>query len=250
MLRAAKRGVPLLFAEGFEDDGSVRRSLGIVGTGNLRDQGDAGSGLLAYHALTGDPRAIAAAAGIAEVLQSRFWDDERKRFRNVARDSDLPDVVRDELEHPGWNGVALRFLAEFGAIAPETKWRELVRESLDAWAAALPWDAHGMAELGRAALRIEDPMPVLVITADPDSPEGAELRDIACRILDRVIRIRWIGPNVDSDVADAFGIRLEEEPAIYLVWDRATLPIRDAVTLKAAYDDGVERVRGPEAVAD
>ncbi len=40
-----------------------------------------------------------------------------------------------------------------------------------------------------------------------------------------------------------FDFDLPEEPALFLVWDRTSPAIRDAVTLRAAFDDAVERVR-------
>ena len=242
MLRAARRGVPHLLDGGFEEDGSARRSLGVAGVGNLRDQADAGSGLLAYYALTGDQAALAAAERLARTMVRRFWDESRERFRNVAFDSDLPDAVRNEASHAGWNGGALRFLVDLGSVVPEQEWRELVGRSLDSWAAAFPWNAVGISELGRAALRTEEPVPVLVIAADPASPEGERLRDDACLILDRTVRFRWIDPG-DERTARELGVELEEEPAIYLVWDGATPAIRDPITLKAAFDHAIERIR-------
>ena len=53
MPRAIVQGGRLLLEEGLEEDGGARRLVGEAGPGNLRDQGDAGSGLLA--STTGSP---------------------------------------------------------------------------------------------------------------------------------------------------------------------------------------------------
>ena len=138
MRRAVARGGALLIEGGFEPDGAARRSLGVPGPGNLRDQGDAGCGLLAYHAITGDPEGIARAVRVAEVLEKRFWDPQRSVFRNVAHDAGNPPHLIDAPPDPAWNGTTLRFLGELAAVTGDDAWRTLAEQSLAAWAKRVP----------------------------------------------------------------------------------------------------------------
>ncbi|MGQ0720193.1 MAG: DUF255 domain-containing protein [Candidatus Eiseniibacteriota bacterium] len=239
---AMRRGGEALLARGFEADGAARRALDLAGAGNLRDQADAGSGLLAYHAVTGDPRALAAAGGIARELKRHFWDGERRAFRSVSRASDLPERIRDAPPDPAWNGIALRFLVEWAAVGGEEPARDVARASLDAWAGRMPVEPRGTGELGRAALRAERPLPVLVLVADPASPEGETLRDLALRLFDPLLLVRWIDPATPGD-ARAFGLDPSEEPAAYLVWDGPSGPIRDGDALREVFDRVRRRLR-------
>lgn len=242
MTQPARWSGDYLLAGGLEPSGLAVRSTGTEGTGCLRDQGDAGSGLLAVHAIAGNRPALEAAVRLAEALVDRFWDDEEKVFRNVDRKGPLPDFVRDAEPVAAWNGTTLRFLAELAAVTGEARWRELVEESLAAWAARLPIEDRAIGELGRAALRVERPVPVLLLVADPESDRGAELRDIALRLYDPLVLVRWIPPG-DRDAARAFDIDPDDDPAIRLLWDRLSRPIRDPVLLRAVYEDARERVR-------
>jgi len=242
MVRAIRRGGGLLLADGFEDDGAARRSLGVPGTGNLRDQGDAGSGLLVLHAVTGDPGPLRAAERVGEVLLERFRDGKSKVLRNVARDADLPDLVREASPAAGWNGTALRFLLELASATGEKRWRRSAEEILDAWASRIPVDPTGVGELGRAALRAERPLPVVLIVADPATPEGEALRDLALRLFDPLLLVRWIDPSRPRD-ARRFGVKPEGAPALWLVWDEVSGPIRDGEALEKAFQRGRLRVR-------
>ena len=103
---ATARGGRLLLEGGLQPDGTARRSLDVAQTGNLRDQADTGSGLLAYHALSGDPAAISAAHRLGDALLDLFWDSEAGAFRNVSRTSALPASVRNTDPLAAWNGSA------------------------------------------------------------------------------------------------------------------------------------------------
>jgi uncharacterized protein YyaL (SSP411 family) len=242
-IRAAmERAGRALLARGFEVDGAARRALDLAGAGNLRDQADAGSGLLAYHAITGDPRALEAAERIARELMRHFWDGERRAFRGVSRASDVPERVRDAPPDPAWNGIALRFLSEWAAVSGDEQWSDTIRGSLDAWASRMPLDARGTGEIGRAALRAERPLPVLVLLADPASPEGEALRDLALRLFDPLLLVRWIAPERPGD-ARAFHLDPSGEPAAYVVWDGPSGPIRDGDALREVFDRQRRRVR-------
>jgi uncharacterized protein YyaL (SSP411 family) len=228
--------------EGFLPDGAARRALGGDAPGNLRDQGDAGSGLLAFHAVTGEPAALEAARRVAEALERDFWDEERLAFRNVSRRADLPDLIRDAEADPGWNGTAMRFLAELDALTGEDRWGDRLERSLLAWADRVPVDGSGIAELGRAALRSERPVPVLIVVAEPGTERGDELRALAARVFDPLVLVRWIPPGRRGDAA-AFGVRAEEDPAVYFAWDEVSPPLRDAEALLAWWDAARRRVR-------
>jgi len=242
MTQPARWSGDILRAGGLEPAGLAARSVGREGSGCLRDQGDAGSGLLALHAIAGNPRALEAAVRLAGVATERFRGDGNV-FLGVERDGPWPDFVRDAPAIAAWNGTFLRFLAELAAVTGEARWREIARESLSAWAERIPSDGRGIGELGRAALRVEEAVPLLVIVADPDSERGGELRDVAFRLYDPLVAVRWIAP-ADRDALAAFGIDADEDPAIYLRWDRLSRPIGDSVLLRAVYEDARDRVRG------
>jgi uncharacterized protein YyaL (SSP411 family) len=241
---AVGRGGELLLAEGFEENGLARRELGVPGAGNLRDQGDAGSGLLAYHALTGDPRALAAAIRLGEALLAEFLAADGATFLSVGRGAGFPASVHGAPPLAGWNGVALRFLAELAGVTGEERWRSLVEQSLRAWAGRLPVSGRGVAELGRAAVRVETRQPLLLIVADPASERGRELRDLAFQLLDPLLLVRWLPPAEDDEDARRFGVEPEREPALYLVWEGSEGPIRDGPVLQARYAKAARRVRG------
>jgi uncharacterized protein YyaL (SSP411 family) len=243
MTHPARWSGDFLLAAGFEKGGLALRSWGVEGTGCLRDQGDAGSGLLAVHAIAGNPRALEAAIHLADALIQRFWDEKQSVFLNVDRDGELPDFVREAEPIAAWNGTVLRFLAELSAATRDHRLRDLVEKSLGVWAARLPAGGRGVGELGRAALRTEAPLPVLVLAAEPESDDGPRLRDIAFLLYDPLAVVRWIDPE-DPEAARALGVDVEAGPAIHLVWDRVSRPIGDAVLLRAVYEDAVERVRG------
>jgi uncharacterized protein YyaL (SSP411 family) len=243
MTQPARWSGDFLLASGFEEKGLALRSLGLPGTGCLRDQGDAGSGLLAVHAVAGNARALEAAIRLADALVAQFWDAERSVFLNVDRDGDLPDFVREAEPVAAWNGTVLRFLADLAAATRADRLRKLVESSLAAWDGRLPPDGRGIGELGRAALRTEAALPVLVVAAEPESEEGRRLRDLAFLLYDPLAVVRWVAPE-DRAAAHWLGVDLEAGPAIHVVWDRVSRPVGDAVLLRAVYEDARERVRG------
>jgi uncharacterized protein YyaL (SSP411 family) len=242
MVEAMSRSAAALLQSGFEEDGTARRALGHAGTGNLRDQADAGSGLLAYHAVSGDPAALTAAERVAREMARQFWDEKERAFRSVSANADLPDFLREAPPDPAWNGIALRFLAEWSAVSGENRWRDSVLASLSAWANRIPVDGRGAGEIGRAALRAERPLPLLLLVADPSSPEGATLRDLALRLYDPLLLVRWVDPK-HADDARRFGVEPSGDPAIYLVWGGPSGPIRDADALREVFDRVRRRVR-------
>jgi uncharacterized protein YyaL (SSP411 family) len=241
-LAAAQRLGRRLLEDGLGADGTARRSFGRDGRGNLRDQADAGSGLITWHALTGEPVALDAARTIADALVRDFWWEDSLAFRSVSVDADVPAFVRDAPPDVAWNGTALRFLADLGAVLADDRWRGTVERSLTAWADRVPVDGYGAGDLGRAALRAERPLPVLLVVAEPGSPEAEELLGTALRLYDPLVLLRWVDPR-DARTARRFGVRPEGAPALYLAWDRPTGPIRDAETLGALYDESRGHVR-------
>jgi uncharacterized protein YyaL (SSP411 family) len=242
MTQPARWSGDFLLASGFEESGLAVRSLGLEGTGCLRDQGDAGSGLLAVHGVAGNPRALEAAIRLSKVVVERFWDEGRNVFVNVDPDGDLPDFVRAAEPIAAWNGTILRFLADLAAATRDERLVELVNASLAAWAAQLPPDGRGIGELGRAALRVEAQLPVLVLAADPESDEGRRLREIVFLLYDPLAVVRWISAG-DRDAARTFGVDADAAPAIHVVWGGTSRPIGDAVLLRAVYEDARERAR-------
>jgi uncharacterized protein YyaL (SSP411 family) len=230
-----------LLAEGFEKDGSARAVLGTPGRGDLRDQGDAGLGLLALHAMTGSPEALRAARKLADVLVRRFYEEKHHLFRNVAEDADVPEVVRDATPDPAWNGQVLRFLAELSAITQESRWREIAQRGIAEWSTRAPADGRGLAELGGAAFRIASPPPLLLLAATPGSAEGDSLLALACTLRDPWALVRWVPPSERDDVARRFDLQIEPEPALYLVWGSPSGALRDEEVLAAVWKEAAAR---------
>jgi uncharacterized protein YyaL (SSP411 family) len=231
-----------LVSDGFEPDGTARSLLGVPGTGNLRDQGDAGSGLLAVYGVTGDPAALVAAVRLGAALEQRFLDPEEGRFRDVALDADVPDRIRQAPPRADWNGIVLRFLAELAAITREEHWSNLSKESLAAWSHHLPADGAGAAELGRASMRAEWPVAVCLIDAEPGTPWGDRLVRLAYTLGDPLALVRWVDPAERGEFTRAFDVHFEEEPALYIAWDETSRGIRDLRDLRDAWVEGNRRV--------
>ncbi len=220
-MRLASAGqAEVLLAEGFEPDGTARRLLGEPGRGGLRDQADAGLGLLAIHVATGNREALRAAERLADALLSQYLDRSDSLLRSVSRRDGAPPWLAGAAPDPRWNGRAVRFLADLGQVTDEPRWTDTAREILAAWAARLPADASSIAELGWAALATETERPIVCLAADPADESGTmTLRIAALKVADRLTPIRWIHPGEDSDRiwAEARGIEIEDGPAIYLV---------------------------------
>jgi uncharacterized protein YyaL (SSP411 family) len=233
---ALRRAAPRLLAEGFEADGGARRTLGAPGRGNLRDQGDAGLGLLAVHGLTGTPESLHAAEGLASSLLRHFETSSHDAFRNVADDADVPAVVREAAPDPAWNGRALRFLAELAAMTRDPRWVEPVRRHLAAWSHHAPASGHGLGDLGHAAFRLETPPPVVLITATPGSAEGEKLLSLALPVVDPSARFRWVASDEAKEIGRRFGVRIETAPALYLVWGNPSAALRDEDALRAVWN--------------
>ncbi len=242
MVEGVHNAARKLLAESLDEDGAARSRLGAPGIGNLRDQGDAGSGLLALHGVTGDPAALAAARRLGDVLVQRFWDPETGLFSDVATDADLPARVREAPPRADWNGIALRFLSELASLTREERWSEIVEEGLDAWAGRLPADGDGTAELGRAAMRHEKPVAVCLIDSPPDSPWADRLMRLAYTLGDPLALVRWVEEDEREEIAKTFGVTFEEEPALYIAWDETGGAVRDVPTLRRDWVSGNRRV--------
>lgn len=241
-LKAVVRGGAQLLGSGFDPDGAARRVLGEPGAGNLRDQADAGSGLLAYYGVSGDPAGLRAAERLARALHESFWDAETRTFRSAMGQADGLDVFRSTPPDAAWNGGALRFLAELGAVTGDARWTELAHESLAAWAERLPETGYGLAEIGRASMRVERPVAVVLIDADPTSDEGKNFVRLAYGLSDPLSLVRWVTDDDRAELGRALGQPLSDEPAMYLLWDGVVGPIRDFDGLQNAWSAGVERV--------
>lgn len=237
VLKAAAQAGQRLLAEGFEKDGRARGVLGEPGGGNLRDQGDAGLGLLALHALTGSPEALRAAERLADALVRRFSSSDLRVFQNVANDADVPAIVRNATPDAAWNGTALRFLAELCAVTREPRWLEAARHGTSAWAVRVPANGHGLGELGGAAFRVDTPPPVLLIAAAPGSADGDRLFSLACSLDDPWTLLRWVDSSERDEVGRRFDVRFEPEPALYLVWGNPSGALRDADVLAAVWKE-------------
>lgn len=233
ILDAVRRAGPRLMREGLEDDGRARRILAAPGPGNLIDQAEAGRGLLAIHALTGSAAALAAAERVAEALVAHHGDGGV--FRSVADDADVPRFVRDRPPDPAWNGEALRFLVELAAVTRERAWLERARDGVAVWKDRAPADGRGLGELAGAAYRLDEPPAVFLLRADPGEDEGRRLLAAALSVHSPVLRIRWVAPGDVAGTARRFGVRFEDEPALYLVRDRPSGALRDPDVVRAVW---------------
>lgn len=231
-----------LLEGGFEPDGTARRLFAKPGTGNLRDQADAGSGLLAYHAVTGDPDAIVAATRLAEALLSRFRNDGGFGFRNVPKGSGLGAFVESAPLDPAWNGAALRFLVELGRVTGDPRWWRIARSDLNEWAERIPADGTGAGELGRAALRAERTLALVLVDAEPGTEEATRLMQMALRVTTPICLLRWLPADEREEIAARFDVELESEPAVYLVWAGESSALRTARDLRGAWVRGINRI--------
>ncbi|MCA9751335.1 MAG: hypothetical protein KC591_04030 [Gemmatimonadetes bacterium] len=224
----------------FDATGAACRELDSGQVGNLRDQGDVGSGLLALHALTGDPSALDSAREIARAIRDRFRRDDGS-LRDLAVDADLPDEVRSAPDRPGFQGAALRFLTDLFVVTAEAEWHDLAAAGLEAWRHRLPADDVGLGELGRAAFRSSVPPPLVVCDAVPGTEEGDRLGALAQRIADPTMCVRWIASE-DRATRTRFGFVEGEAPALRIVWGDTSPALRTAVTFRRAYERARERL--------
>jgi uncharacterized protein YyaL (SSP411 family) len=240
---AARRMTARLLAEGFRPDGSARAALGRDDAAGLLGQAEAGLGLLAGHSLGGSVDALRAAERVAEALAG-FLDEKSGLFRDVAADTDWPDAVRAAAPDPVANGRALRFLAELAAMTREPRWLATAQRGVEAWASRAPADGHGLGELGSAAHRVDAPPPVFLLRADPGSEEAERLFHMVLRLADPWHRIRWLAASEAADARRRFGVEIEEQPALYLVWGEPSAALRDADVLAEVYRDAGARAAG------
>jgi uncharacterized protein YyaL (SSP411 family) len=240
VIAAARLAAPRLIADGLDEDGRARRVLATPGAGNLRDQTDAGFGLLAAHALTGDASALRRAERIADAIARDFAEGDGM-LRAVADDADLPDLVRDSEAPAAWSGDALRFLVELFAVTRERRFAERARKSLEEWAHRLPAGGSGLGEIAGAAYRLQVPPAVFLIDAPPESEAGERLLGFALAASDPWMLVRWIPREERKDVARRFGVELEEEPALYLVWGAPSGALRDEEVVRAVHREAAER---------
>lgn len=235
MRRAVKRGAPLLIDEGFALDGLALAEFGEAARGNLGAQAAAGSGLLAYHALTGRSAPLETAEKLATGILRAFHRDEDARLASLPRDADAPDAVRGASPNAAYNGAAARFLLDLTAVTGQPAYAAAASEILREWSRHVPEDGRGVGELGRAALRLDDGAARFFLVADPESDEGRRLRDLAYRIPDPTVTMRWVAPG-DERTARRLGLALVDEPSIYVGGRDGVSPaVRQLVTLRAAY---------------
>jgi uncharacterized protein YyaL (SSP411 family) len=240
MAEASGRGGRLLLEDGFEEDGTARLRYGEPGRGGLWTQGQAGLGLLAVHAVTGDRDALAAAERLAEALVAQYLDEETGLFRRLSLRDGAPEYVRRAAPDPVANGIALRFLADLGTVTGDARWLEVARNSLTIWADRLPAGGIDAAELGRAALRLEGAYPLLCLAVPSDAPSADSLRILAFRVMEGSTPVRWIDPGVEEERrwAGERGLSLDTEPAIYLLdpeGERPSEAIRAQSSLAEVY---------------
>ncbi|MEZ5066528.1 MAG: hypothetical protein R3B81_17500 [bacterium] len=238
--QAVRTAAAALGPGSFDATGAACRELDSPRVGNLRDQGDVGSGLLAWHAITGDPSALDAARAVARAIRDRFRRDDGS-LRDLAIDADLPDEVLSAPDRPEFQGAALRFLTDLSVVTAEAEWHDLAVAGLEAWRDRLPAGEVGLGELGRAAFRSSVPPPLVVCDAVPGTEEGDRLGALAQRIADPTLCVRWIAPG-DRIARARFGFVEGEEPALRIVWGDTSPALRTAVTYRRAYERARERL--------
>jgi len=83
---------------------------------------------------------------------------------------------------------------------------------------------------------------VLLLAATPGSAEGDTLLTLACTLHDPWVLVRWVPASERDDVAKRFDVRIESEPALYLVWGSPSGALRDEEVLSAVWKEAGERV--------
>jgi uncharacterized protein YyaL (SSP411 family) len=139
---AARRALDSLLARVYTPGWGVRHA--VVGSvqGLLQDQAQVAGACLAAHQTTGDPRYLACAKDIAQVLDRDFADPLGGYF-----DAALPDPAAPALEDrtkqvlddllPGANAWAARVLLQLAAVTGEPRYRRRAEATLEAFAGAI-----------------------------------------------------------------------------------------------------------------
>jgi len=111
-LRAALAAGERLLARHRTPAGGFTHAAGDAGLLHLRDQAAVGRALLALHRVTGDPRWLAHARALADVLRDQLEDREHGGFFAHTRDPDAVGVFAERRKPIEENGLAARFLLE------------------------------------------------------------------------------------------------------------------------------------------
>ncbi len=232
-LSAALAAGERLLAQHRTRDNGFTHAAGDTGLLHLRDQASVGRALLALHRVTGDPRWLEHASGLADFMRTHLEDREHGGFFAHTRDPDAVGVFAERRKPIEENGLAARFLLEL-----HRQTDHLTTPSVDASTAVRALravsDPAQLAEqgrmLGQYALALAEatftPVDVTVV-GDRGDPRTVTLHRAALRLDD---------PRAVVSVSPP-GLRYPDigAPAVYLCTDSAcSTPIRDAEKLPAA----------------
>ncbi|MFZ5871526.1 MAG: thioredoxin domain-containing protein [Actinomycetota bacterium] len=120
LVAAAEGAADLLLAVHLTDDGHLRRASrdGVAGApaGVLEDYADLAEGLLALHAVTGDPAWAEVAAGLLDVVLAEFPDGKGGFYDTAAGATDAPIAAVGRPSDPTDNATPSGWSAATGAL--------------------------------------------------------------------------------------------------------------------------------------
>ncbi|SFN93955.1 MULTISPECIES: thioredoxin domain-containing protein [Actinomadura] len=224
LVRAAEEVARLLVDVHVRDGRLVRTSKdGTAGAnaGVLEDYADVAEGLLALHAVTGDPRHVRLAGELLDTVLERFGDGEGG-FYDTADDAERlfrrPQDPTDNAT-PSGQFAAAGALLSFAALTGSDRHREAARAAL--WPAGALADRHArFAGWGLAVAEASATGPVeIAVIGDPD--------DERTRALHRTALMASVpGAVVSTGPPDAGGVPLlegrglvDDRPAAYVCRD-------------------------------
>ncbi len=182
--RAAAEAADFVLAE-MRADGRLLRSYRARRAGlaaYLDDYAFLADGLLALHAVGGDPVRLEQARALADTLLVRYWDDGEGGFHFTADDhEELLVRSKDPFDAalPSGNGVATRVLLRLAELTGEGIYRERARDCLEAFTPAMERAPRGTMSLLQAlaeSLDSDDAAVGLPPAAGADGDPDAHLR--------------------------------------------------------------------------
>ena len=193
--------------------------------------------LLDAHEISGEPRFLARARTIVEIVLANFAAPEGGFYDRLRGDEDLGRLAvvdRPIID----NGLFAETLLRIGALFAEDAYRERAKEILQQYRRTAAASGPFAATYTRALRRFLTPELTVKIVGEPARTDA--FREAALRLPVPVAAIRTLLP---ADASDA-QLPADPQPAAYVCTDSACgAPVRDAAELRAAYELGAHKVQ-------
>jgi len=207
---AALRALDRLWEQGFDaTDGLAHRPGDPSAGGYLEDQAYVARALLDAFELTQDPRHLARARALLDLLLDRFHDPDSGACLDRPRDEPAPasllaDAHRPIVDAPAPspNAVAAESLLRLAALLQEHRYREHGEQVLRAFAGSAPHLGTAAGAYLAAAAWVAEPVTTVVVVAGRDAAGEALWRAALSTYRPRAVLRRW----------EPGGVRAEEVP--------------------------------------